>query len=106
MKKIILLVCVMLLSLNIAGCSTVETSPESYQIKKEQELKVGEDIPAGKYILKSDATSIAYNINNIDGSTAVSEFLSTDNGESIEYEVELSEKTIISTSEDAILIKK
>lgn len=115
MKKILLfLTSIILIVLNLVGCSSNKET--QYTLKREQEIMVGNEIPAGEYsakILSNGYSTVNIcEIKKIDGLKGYGEDYV---GKLIEdesdmttyvYEVKLPKGKIISSNADVLLIKK
>ena len=105
MKKLIVILAI-IISINIVGCSQSVSEKETFDIKKNQELKIGEDIPEGSYILKSDKDGLALQIIKKDGSTSSLFIVNNEGDDYIEYEIKLIKNTSIKVTEDSIITQK
>lgn len=107
MKKYLIPIMILIVITSFTIIFSKNKNNETYQLKANNSIEIGSNIPPGRYLLKTEEKSISVNINRKDGSSVLSEVMLSNNGEnSIEGEINIPKDTIITTNKDAILIKK
>lgn len=108
MKKFILPLIIILSTINIIGCSDKSDKKDTlYKIKKNEVVKVGENLPPGTYTLQANEDSLSVSVTKEDGSSLISQFVVNPDGEKfVEYKIKLPKNSNLTTDTDANLIKK
>ena len=82
----------------------VENNIKTYELKANQTMYEGKDIPYGTYILKAEEESLSVNINEDDGTSVLSMILLSNNGKKyIETEIAIPKYTNITVDKNATL---
>lgn len=113
-KLVLLLISIILVIFNLVGCSNSKDT--TYTIEKHKEIRVGKDIPSGKYtakiinpyIFSFDISPIEYKENNLVqyGESLVGKRIKESDMNNYVYEVNLPKDKIVVSDTDIILIKK
>lgn len=94
-------------SLSLVGCSQSNNSEkEIYNIKQNEKIEVGIDVPEGSYTLTSDKEALTFQTIKDDTSSSSQILINNEGEDYIEYDIILKTNTSIIISEDSTLTEK